>query len=332
MSNPTHLKHLKQNIEHWNHWRHTNSNIIPDLSEALLCAVALGRANLRQANLRQVDLYAADLGQADLTEADMRSAHLSGTNCFATCMERTNLAGAEFLSANLWQANLRQANLHGAKLSMANLTEANLVEADLTGADLQGAKLSQATLTGARFAGANLNGVLVSDLDMGWIAALEQVTCDHIYVQSQISPGTDSHSPVTPYTTTFRSALHEFYQRFLAACDGEGPRAHRVVWPTPPPSPGAELYLQAVERQDDSSLLVRVGVNGLTIPAHSQPQKPNYQQLFSTLGRGDYYRHQLQLREEQIATVQRQNDELLDLLKAMTRQNVYVQSVFCFGE
>ncbi|HSM81087.1 MAG TPA: pentapeptide repeat-containing protein [Nodosilinea sp.] len=326
MANPTHLMHLKRNIEDWNHWRRENPSVEPDLSEAYLCAASLSAANLSHAHLRSVDLYSADLWGADLSQADVRAANLSSANLVSANLAGANLAEAELLSANLLQSDLSGANLHHANLSMTNLAGANLAGADLTGANLKGAKLTNANFSAARLTGANLTGVMVSDLDIGVIATLRQATCEHIYVLSCVSQGETSEPAANTYTTYFRSALHQFYQSFVEACDGDGAQFYRIAWPDEGQATGPDIYLQSVDRQTNGDLLVRVGVPSLK-PAAAVVEKPSYQQLISTLGRGDYYRQQLQLKEEQIATVKRQNDELLDLLKAMTRQNVYVQSV-----
>ncbi|PZV04539.1 MAG: hypothetical protein DCF32_12260 [Leptolyngbya sp.] len=328
MGSPTHLMHLKQNIETWNRWRSENPDIKPDLSEAYLCATALCAVNLSGANLHSVDLYSADLWGADISYADARAANLSSANLCNTSLAGANLAEAELLSANLHQADLSGANLHCANLSMTNLAGANLTGADLTSANLKGAKLTGTNLTDARLAGANLTGMMVTDLDIGLLATLPQVTCDHIYVRSCVDLVDSGGEPANTYTTCFRSALHPFYQRFVEACDRAEGQLYQVSWPSSDQfAPGPDIYLQSVERQDNGDLLVRVGLPSLQAQPDIPLEKRNVQQLFSTLGRGDYYRHQLQMREEQIATVQRQNDELLELLKAMTRKNVYVQSV-----
>lgn len=277
--------------------------------------------------MHRADLYSADLWGADLSLADGRWANLSSANLCNTNLVGANLAEAELLSANLTQADLRQANLHGANLSMTNLTGANLSGADLTGANLKGAKLAEANLTQARLTGANLTGIMVTDLDIGLIATLQQGTCEHIYVRSCVELTDPCTEPANTYTTCFRSALHGFYERFVNACDADSSGLYRVSWPSSGTTPGPDIYLQSVERQDNGDLLVRVGVPSLQAQPEMSLEKRHVQQLFSTLGRGDYYRHQLQMREEQIASVQRQNDELLELLQAMTRKNVYVQSV-----
>jgi hypothetical protein len=328
MGSPTHLMHLKQNIETWNRWRSDNPTIQPDLSETYLCASAISAANLSGANLHKADLYSADLWGADLSHADLRVANLSSANLVNANLAGANLAEAELLSANLTQADLRGANLHRANLSMTNLAGANLTGADLTGANLKGAKLTNANLTNARLTGAELTGIMVSDVDIGVLATLDQVTCDHIYVLSCLSPDQgDSGEVSNTYTAYFRSALHQFYQSFVEACDQGGPQLYRVAWPSTGMPSTLDIYLQSVERQGNGDLMVRVGVPGLKAPPPPAAEKPTVQQLFSTLGRGDFYRQQLQVKADQMATVQRQNDELLDLLKAMTRQNVYVQSV-----
>lgn len=329
MTNPTHLMHLKQHsVEHWNRWRTSNPSIKPNLSGAYLCAAALGAANLSHALLRKSDLYSADLWCADLSDADARDANLSSANLIGANFVRANLSGAELLNANLSQADLKGANLHHANLSMTNLSGANLVDTDLTGANLRGAKLTNANLNGARLAGADLTGIMVTDLDIGFVATLEQVTCDHIYVISCISP--EDQDLENTYTNHFREALHQFYQNFVEFWDKTGPQHYQITWPSSAMATAPDAYLQAIEHQEDGGFLVRVGVPSLKSKAkavEASVEKPNYQQLFSTLGRGDYYRQQLQLKEEQLVTYQRQNNELLELLKSMTRQNVYVQSV-----
>lgn len=326
MGSPTHLMHLKQNIETWNRWRNDHPNIKPDLSEAYLCAADLSAANLSGANLYKVDLYSADLWGADLSHADLRASNFSSANLVNANLAGANLAEAELLSANLTQADLRGADLHRANLSMTNLAGANLAGADLTGANLKGAKLTNANLTNARLTGAELTGIMVSDIDIEVLATLDQVTCDHVYVLSCVAQG-GSGEVANSYTAYFRSALHQFYQSFVEACDNTGAQLYRIAWPSSGLTAGPDIYLQSVERQGNGDLIVRVGVPGLKAPPPQAVEKPTVQQLFNTLGRGDFYRQQLQVKEEQMATVQRQNDELLELLKAMTRQNVYVQSV-----
>jgi hypothetical protein len=326
MTNSTHLMHLKRNVEQWNRWRNANPSLQPDLKDAYLCAAALSAANLSYSQLTNADLYSADLWGADLSYADARAANLSSANLSGANLSGANLAGTELSGANLSQADLSQANLHQANLSMANLSGVNFTAADLTGANLKGAKLTQASLARARLAGANLTGIMVTDFDIALVATLSQVTCDHLYVLScvpQVDPG---QSTVDTYTTHFRSELHQFYQSFVATCDSSSSPFYRIIWPKTVDAHGPEICLQSVERQEDGGFLVRVGLSSLdTVPPAAA--KANYQQLLSTLGRGDYYRQQLQLKEAQIATYQRQNDELLDLLKAMSQQNVYVQSV-----
>lgn len=316
--------YLKRGIEHWNRWRRENPQVNPDFGTAYLCAGSLSAANLSQACLKQADLYSADLWYADLGDADLRSANLSSANLNGANCSNANFATADLIGANLNMADLNGANLHQANLSLANLSGTNLTAADLTGANLKGAKLVNVNLAEARLTGANLTGITISDNDLNLLTMFHQVACEHIYVLSTVLP--DAMAASNTYTNCFRQALHQFYQSFVSACDRPEAQAYQVVWPssTSPQSP--DIYLQSVESQTDGMVLVRVGMPEPRVETTSQA-KPNYQQLIHTLGRGDYYRHQLQLKERQIATYQRQNDELLELLKAMTRQNVYVQSV-----
>ncbi len=64
MSNPDHLKILKEGVEKWNKWREKNPEIKPDLS----------KADLRGANLREADLSGSVLTKADLRGADLSEA------------------------------------------------------------------------------------------------------------------------------------------------------------------------------------------------------------------------------------------------------------------
>lgn len=324
MSNLTHLMHLKQHsVESWNHWRYVHPDLRPDLSDAFLCAIGLAAINLSDANLRQVDLYAADLWGADLSRSNLGGANLGSTNLANANLGAADLVKADLSSANLSQSFLAGANLKEANLSMSHLIGVNLTNADLTEANLKGANLTNADLTGANLRGANLTGVIVSDLDIQVLSTLQQATCQHVYVLSCVAPEADD-TQVNPYTDGFRTALKRFYQALSEADEATGHLVYRIVWPSPTTAPSPDIYLQSVERQANGDLLVRVGMPSLTAPL-GQPQAITYAPLEQ--GADAYYRHQLQLREDQLAAIQRQNDELLALLKAMSQRNVYVQSV-----
>lgn len=325
MSDLTHLMHLKQySIEHWNHWRQEEPDLHPDLSHAFLCAIDLAAANLSDADLHQADLYSADLWGADLSRSDLRAASLGSANLSSANLTQANLTQADLSSANLSQSTLTGANLSGANLSTCHLNGATLAQANLAGANLKGANLIDVVLTGANLAGANLTGVVVSDLDIQVIATLQQATCEHVYVLSCVEPDAEDVE-VNSYTHGFRSALKQFYQAISESDEALGHLVYRIVWPSPTMAHGPDIYLQSVEQQANGDLLVRVGVPSLK-PALGQPQSVTY------LPRGyadtdEYYRHQIQMKEDQLATIQRQNDELLDLLRVMSQRNVYVQSV-----
>lgn len=345
MASPIHLNQLKKNLEQWNLWRKQHPDIKPDLSNAYLCAAPLSVVDLSHACLTQADFYAADLWCADLHQADAQSANLSGVSLSGANLAEADCTAADFSGADLSQADLQGGTFHQANFSMANLSEANLSGADLTAANLKRARLVNANLTGANLTGANLTGIMVADIDISisFIASLKQVNCDHIYVMSQFAleqPESEAAAlaRASTYTTHFRSALHQVYQQFAEVCNSPTPQQYRLAWPTTAQAP--DVHIQSVERQENGSFVVRLGLSNLQAPASapaplvsqpSQPSqlqpKPDYRQLLSRLGRGDYYFNQLRLREEQLATYRRQNDELLSLLKVMSQQHVYVQSV-----
>src|SRR4029453_9210267 len=102
MPNPEHLSILKHSVEMWNQWREKNPEIRPDLVQADLHGMTLGRI-------------------------DPSSGRLTVT---------ANLCGATLSGADLRGANLRATDLRGANLNKANLEEVNLQVVSLDGADL----------------------------------------------------------------------------------------------------------------------------------------------------------------------------------------------------
>ena len=68
MTNPEHLKILKQGVETWNRWRRDHPNVVPSLGGANLGGAKLSgdlagnlRGEPREANLRGANLLLADL-------------------------------------------------------------------------------------------------------------------------------------------------------------------------------------------------------------------------------------------------------------------------------
>ena len=328
MTNPTHLMHLKRSIESWNRWRKENPNIEPDLNETYLPAACLSAVDLSHSHLRQSDLYAADLWCSDLSYAEANEVNLSSANLSEANLSQSNLTSAELTGANLSRANLSHANCRRANFSMSNLSGANLSETDFTDANLKGANLTHTALNLANLKGANLTGIMVTDADISMIMTLKSITCDHIYVLSYI--GVEGHSLPSEdkYIARFRQALTQFQNVVSDKDHGAEDQTRCAVLNPPETASWPEMSVQAVERQENGAFIVRVKLSVLAVAPTTAPfSKPNYQQLMNNLGRGDYYRHQLQIKEEQIETYRRQNTDLLEVLKSMTRQNVYVQSV-----
>jgi uncharacterized protein YjbI with pentapeptide repeats len=161
MADEEQLKILRQGVAAWNDWREKNPEVQPNLRQANLREVDLGRANLRQAdlwgaNLQRASLHGADLSRANLREADLGRTNLGGANLIEADLSRANL-----IEADLGGANLQRASLHGADLGRANLRKVDLGETNLGGAnlrdaDLGGANLSRANLDGAQLIGTDL--------------------------------------------------------------------------------------------------------------------------------------------------------------------------------
>lgn len=89
MSNPEHLKILKQGVETWNEWRQQNSKINPDLSSAHLNEAKLVGVDFHKVNLREANLTRADLRTSNLQSASLYEARVSGTNLKKANLQKT---------------------------------------------------------------------------------------------------------------------------------------------------------------------------------------------------------------------------------------------------
>ena len=165
-------------------------------------------------NLVGIDLTKANLHRAGLEGADLRGAKLKGADLSLSTLDGANLAGAILNGANLFSADLRGANLRGAQLTAAKAQRADLTGADLTkailiDADLEGAKLRNAKLTGAILYGAILNGAnlfgadlegaklrsarlydtVLTDVNFGSSAELDNIVLSGAYLNGAILSG-----------------------------------------------------------------------------------------------------------------------------------------------
>ena len=156
MSDPEHLRILKQGVKAFNGWREKNPDIVSNLVKA-----DLSGANLSGANLKRGHLSGANLSESDLSGADLRWANLKEVNLSGAHLKRSHLRDARLSWANLSRVNLRRTDL-----SRANLNGVNLSGADLSGADLRGAHLSRANLNGANLNGATLRGAYLKRADL----------------------------------------------------------------------------------------------------------------------------------------------------------------------
>ena len=141
MSNPKHLKKMKQGVELWNRWREENQDLRPDLSGAHLREAELKGVSLWRTNLERVDFVATNLEMANLGEANLKRAFLADAN-----LQWAILSGANLWRATLWGANLKKAELMRTNLENAFLGEANLKQANFLGANLKKADFREASL------------------------------------------------------------------------------------------------------------------------------------------------------------------------------------------
>lgn len=128
-----HLAKLIEGTEAWNSWREENSEIAPDLSQAILDRINLSGANLRKANLEGAHLMRADLRRACLEGANLLGAWLDGAD-----LREANLSGADLFGAYLSHADLRKIDLRGASLERVNMVNSKLSEANISGARIYG--------------------------------------------------------------------------------------------------------------------------------------------------------------------------------------------------
>ena len=199
MSDPVHLKIIKQGVETWNEWRRLNQHVFPintEVDDYIALRAILPRADLSNADLSRADLSSANLSRAELTRANLQDANLNGANLigaslFQAPLRGANLVGADLRFADLTNADISDANLGSAKLNHAELIDVNLQDAnlngafleetrlwranlrgatlrlaDLTNADIRGADLSRADLSGANLSGADLSGANLSGANL----------------------------------------------------------------------------------------------------------------------------------------------------------------------
>lgn len=138
-----------------------NPDVRPNLSDADLRGVKLGKANLIGADLRWANLCNVDLSGANLSKANLSDVNLIGANLSEANLSETDLSGTDLIGANLSKANLSEAYLRLARLNMANFVGANLRRADLSEASLV-----EANLKGTDITGCNVYGVSAWNVEL----------------------------------------------------------------------------------------------------------------------------------------------------------------------
>ncbi|GER89738.1 hypothetical protein KDW_39000 [Dictyobacter vulcani] len=121
MSNPEHIRILREGIVAWNRWRLHNKAIKPDLCGEILSGLDLHKWDLRDADLSEADLANSNLTDIDLMGANLRSANLVGADLTDAYIYNANLMGADLSLAKLVRTDLGRANLTNAKLDDACL-------------------------------------------------------------------------------------------------------------------------------------------------------------------------------------------------------------------
>ena len=164
MSDPEHLRILKQGVKAFNGWREKNPDIVSNLVKA-----DLSGANLSGANLKRGHLSGANLSESDLSGADLRWANLKEVNLSGAHLKRSHLRDARLSWANLSRVNLRRTDLSRANLNGVNLSGADLRGAYLKKADLRGTLLSKARLSWANLRGAHLREAVLSEANLSWV-------------------------------------------------------------------------------------------------------------------------------------------------------------------
>lgn len=141
------IRAIKENdINIWNRWRTDNLNIIPDLSDAILC---------------NINFAGIDFSKTLLCNAVLSSSNFNGAN-----LSSANLLNAILIESDLSEANLLYTNLSGVKLNKANLFKACLIEADLSNSDISFANISGIALCGANLTNVNTAYIKYNRKDM----------------------------------------------------------------------------------------------------------------------------------------------------------------------
>ena len=120
MANDNHLVKLKEGVETWNQWRVGNSEVRPDLSEAVLPRVYLEGANLSIALLYGSVLAYAQLGNANLSGSDLSGANLDGATLDWASLRNARLRKAYLTGSSLYNSDLSHAQMIGALFEELN--------------------------------------------------------------------------------------------------------------------------------------------------------------------------------------------------------------------
>ena len=284
MANPEQLEKLKKSVEEWNQWRNESPDVEIELPNANLESVNLKGANLDRANLSNADLFGANLKGANLEGANLEGSILSFSNFRSANLKGANLEGANLEGTNLIRADLEGANLEGANLEGAILRSVNLSFANLTSAKLSFAKLSFAKLSFTNFTNANLDqcqflftsfqdtiltGACIQDWNINNETNFDNVVCQYIYLKYEYEDDQivyKERRPSDPNQNFNKRDLARLVESSLQTVDlsfndGIDWNAFSSSFQSIQIESGAnELFIQAIEKKSDGSLVIRVDV------------------------------------------------------------------------
>jgi TIR domain/Pentapeptide repeats (8 copies) len=171
MANDEHLNILEQGVRAWNEWRKKNTEIRPDLRDAMLSYIDLIGEDIREEPFMDEDFIERDVIFDDPIELDFTSSELIGG---------INFKDADLGHATLVSAKLKYASLSNADLSNVDLSGADLGFADLSGANLSGAELERTSFLGAKlqdadFTQAFTGSTIFAETDLSVVKGLDSV-------------------------------------------------------------------------------------------------------------------------------------------------------------
>jgi uncharacterized protein YjbI with pentapeptide repeats len=323
-----------------------------DLRETILTQANLSSATLKRTNLRKANLAGADLRYATLSGVTLNEVDLSGADLSQTNLNQVNFSGAQLRSVNFKGANFNEVIFIGANLSEANLIKLNLSRIDFSQANLCGAILSKVRLNGANLNRANLSEANLSEANLTATQALatnftkalftgacienwninsdtqfDEVACDYIYFkgnQQERRPH-DSHKTFAPGEFT-KLVLKAASTVDLIFRNGINWQAFAYSFQQLRVKDGNEdLIIQTIENKGDGDFVIRVSTPPDAQKADIQRfLEQEYQMALSAIE--SQYRTNLQLKDEQLKSLWRENTNLWEVVKSLSSRPINIEA------